>query len=50
LEIGGGFGGKDMIFLDPVAAFLSKKLAGMSKWPCREPRFCERQAHRQHLI
>jgi CO/xanthine dehydrogenase Mo-binding subunit len=25
LEIGGGFGGKDMIFLDPVAAFLSKK-------------------------
>ena len=25
LEIGGGFGGKDMIFLDPVAAFLSRK-------------------------
>ena len=25
LEIGGGFGGKDMIFLDPIAAFLSRK-------------------------
>ncbi len=25
MEIGGGFGGKDMIFFDPVAAILSKK-------------------------